>query len=211
MKKNTWILLLSSFSTISMAGTGLNCSDLDSIGQDDNAMEACITQTDDELNGTYKALKALSKDNKEGLKVLKNMQLGWIKMRDSQCLFMSMNSAGGGGAARTALRCEIEMTIKREKELSIMLGEEDDIELEIPVVGGHTKTDASSKNNIEEASSFASEKMGLKLQEILASSVQSVAGMNYELKLKMINGETYDVIVFEDLQSVMELVSFKKL
>ena len=142
MKKHTWTLLLSSFSTIAMAGTGLNCSDLDSIGQDDNAMEACITQTNDELNGTYKELKALSKDNKEALKELKSMQLGWIKMRDSQCLFISMNSAGGGGVAITALRCEIEMTIQREKELSIMLGEEDAIELEIPVVGGDIKTDA---------------------------------------------------------------------
>ena len=213
MKKNTWILLLSSFSTISMAGTGLNCSDLDSIGQDDNMMEACITQTNDELNDTYKELKALSKDNKEGLKVLKNMQLGWMKMRDSQCLFMSMNSAGGGGAARTAIRCEIEMTIQREKELSInMLGNEGYVELEIPtVVGGHTKTDASLKNNVKEASTFAAEKMGFKLEEILASSIQAVAGRNYELKLKMINGEIYDVIVFENLQSIMELVSFKKL
>lgn len=212
MKKHTWILLLSSFSTIAMAGTGLNCSDLDTIGDDDNAMEACITQTNDELNGTYKELKTQSKENKKGLKALKDMQLGWIRMRDSQCLFMSMNSAGGGGVARTALRCEIEMTIKREKELSIMLGEEDDIELDVPMVGGDTKTDASSKNNIEKASNFAAEKMGLKLQEILnPSSIQVVAGRKYTLKLKMIDDEVYDAIVFENLQSVMELVSFKKL
>lgn len=29
-----------------------------------------------------------------------------------------MNTAGGGGAAKTMMRCEIEMTIGREKELS---------------------------------------------------------------------------------------------
>jgi hypothetical protein len=34
------------------------------------------------------------------------------------------------------------MTIQREKELSIMLGEEDAIELDIPIVGGDIKTDA---------------------------------------------------------------------
>lgn len=210
MKKYTWILLLSSFSTVAMAGTGLNCLDLDAIGENDNALEACISQTNDELNGTYKELHTQNKENKEVLKALKNMQRGWIKMRDAQCLFKSMHSAGGGGVAKTAIRCEIEMTIKREEELSMMLDKEDNVELESPAVGGDTKTDSNQKKNVEKVSNFAAKKMGFKLQEILTSSIQVVAGKNYQLKLKMMNGETYDVTVFEDLQNVMKLVSFKK-
>ena len=215
MKKHTWILLLSSYSTIAMAGTGLNCYELDALSDNDNAMETCITQTNSELNGTYNALRTQSKDHKEGLEALKSMQLGWMKMRDSQCLFLSMHSAGGGGAARTAIRCEIEMTIKREEELSKLLGDEPEEQTEVPVgapiVGGHTKSDSSSTNNIQKASNFAANQLGFQLKQILSSSIQVVAGKNYKLRLQMKNGEIYDVVIYEDLQNSMKLTSSKKL
>ncbi len=118
MKKYILISLLLSASSVSLAGTGLNCSNLDVIGQDTKALEACVTQTNDELNATYKELRATHKNKKDKLKALKDMQNGWIKMRDAQCLFQGMNAVGGGGAAQTGIRCEIKMTIKREEELS---------------------------------------------------------------------------------------------
>ena len=116
MKKMFFATALLAFSSVASAGTGLNCSD-DEVLSDPNKVEACLTQVDGELNGTFKQLQTLNKDSKDKLKALKNMQLGWIKMRDAQCEFQSFNSAGGGGAALTAMRCEIEMTMQREKEL----------------------------------------------------------------------------------------------
>lgn len=117
MKKIIFTLLLSTVSYSSFAGTGLNCSE-DEVLSDANQLEACVTQTNDELNATYKQLTETHKDAPEKLEALKSMQLAWIKMRDAQCLFKSMNSAGGGGAAMTAVRCEVEMTIQREEELA---------------------------------------------------------------------------------------------
>lgn len=38
-------------------------------------------------------------------------------MRDNQCSFQSLNSAGGGGAALTEMRCIVQLTLKRNDEL----------------------------------------------------------------------------------------------
>ena len=116
MKKMFFASALLAFSSIATAGTGLNCSD-ENVLSELNQLEACYTQVDSELNGTFKQLQALHKDSKQKMAALKQMQLGWIKMRDAQCDFQSMNSAGGGGVAQTAMRCIVEMTIQRDKEL----------------------------------------------------------------------------------------------
>ncbi|WP_038141134.1 lysozyme inhibitor LprI family protein [Thiothrix lacustris] len=116
MKKMFFSTALLAFSSIATAGTGLNCSD-DNVLSDINKLQACYTQADSELNGTFKKLQALHKDGKVKMAALKQMQLGWIKMRDAQCDFQSMNSAGGGGVAQTAMRCKVDMTMQRNKEL----------------------------------------------------------------------------------------------
>ncbi|WML89726.1 lysozyme inhibitor LprI family protein [Thiothrix lacustris] len=116
MKKMFFASALLAFSSIATAGTGLNCTD-ENVLSDPNYLDVCVTQVDSELNGTFKELQARHKDVKEKMAALKQMQLGWIKMRDAQCDFQSMNSAGGGGVAQTAMRCIVEMTIQRDKEL----------------------------------------------------------------------------------------------
>lgn len=116
MKKLFFAAALLAFSGVTAAGTGLNCSD-DTVLSDINMLEACNTQVDSELNGSYKQLQALHKDSKDKMAALKKMQLGWIQMRDAQCDFESHNSAGGGGAAQTAMRCIIRMTMQRDEEL----------------------------------------------------------------------------------------------
>lgn len=116
MKKLFFATALLAFSGAATAGTGLNCSD-DNVLSDINMLEACHTQVDSELNGTFKQLTTLHKDSKDKLAALKKMQLGWIQMRDAQCDFASLNSAGGGGVAQTAMRCEIKMTMQRDTEL----------------------------------------------------------------------------------------------
>jgi uncharacterized protein YecT (DUF1311 family) len=119
MKKMFLATALLAFSGVAAAGTGLDCSN-DEVLSDMNMLEICHTQVNSELNGTYKQLQKLHKDNKEKLAALKKMQLGWIQMRDAQCDFESYNSAGGGGAAQTAMRCTIRMTRQRDKELESM-------------------------------------------------------------------------------------------
>lgn len=119
MKKMMATLFLCAFSTATFAGTGLNCSDLDAIGDNQDALQACVDQTNDELNATYKQLRDTHKDNKDAYAALKDMQVGWIKMRDAQCLFKSMNT--GSAAAQVGVMCEIEMTIQRENELAGLL------------------------------------------------------------------------------------------
>lgn len=114
-------LLLFSLTNLATAGTGLNCSEVINKESTDNELEACIEQTNDELNGSYKQLQDTYKGNKDILSALKKMQLGWIEMRDGQCDFESRNSAGGGGVARTVIRCEIKMTLQRTDELDEML------------------------------------------------------------------------------------------
>lgn len=114
-------LLLCSLTNLAIAGTGLNCSEVINKDSSDNELEACIEQTNDELNSSYKQLRVMYKESKDHLAALKKMQLGWIEMRNGQCDFESRNSAGGGGAARTAVRCEIRMTLQRTDELDEML------------------------------------------------------------------------------------------
>jgi uncharacterized protein YecT (DUF1311 family) len=119
MKKLVSVLFLCAFSAGTFAGTGLNCSDLDAIGDNQDALEACVIQTNDELNATYKQLRDAHKNNKGAYDALKDMQVGWIKMRDAQCQFKSMNT--GSAAAQVGVMCEIEMTVQRENELAGLL------------------------------------------------------------------------------------------
>lgn len=118
MKKYLWILFIITASTATWAESDLDCSILTNYNADELAI--CIAQVDDNLNVTYKQLRATHKDNREVLRAIRSMQLGWIKMRDAQCLFRGLSSASSLGGGQAALHCEIQMTIQREKELSLM-------------------------------------------------------------------------------------------
>ncbi|EIJ35802.1 lysozyme inhibitor LprI family protein [Thiothrix nivea] len=116
MKKLFLASVLLAFSGVATAGTGLNCTDEDVLS-DPNNLDICEAQVNSGLNGAYKQLQDLHKDDKAKIAALKKMQLGWIQMRDAQCDFESRNSAGGGGVAQTAMRCIIRMTMQRDEEL----------------------------------------------------------------------------------------------
>lgn len=116
MKEYTFAIIALFSASAAFAGSDMDCSDLEALGQDEDKLEQCHAQADSKLNATYKEVRGRHKDNEDMQKALKDMQLGWIKMRDAQCLFKSMNTAGG--AALAGVLCEIEMTTKREAELA---------------------------------------------------------------------------------------------
>lgn len=118
MKKYILAIAMLTFSATTFSGSTLDCSDMDKVGQDEDHLEQCAAQADSDLNKAYKELRSMHKDNEEKQAALKDMQLGWIKMRDAQCLFKSMNTASG--AALTGVLCEVEMTTIRAQELADM-------------------------------------------------------------------------------------------
>lgn len=119
MKQFLGVVTLCLFSGMAMAGTGLNCAE-EGVLDDAERAQACEIQVNDELNAEYKRLQDMHKDSAEKLEALKKMQLGWIQMRDNQCQFQAYNSAGGGGAALTEMRCVIGMTMQRTAELEAL-------------------------------------------------------------------------------------------
>lgn len=85
---------------------------------DDNQLEVCAKQSDKQLNENYQKLRKMHKDESDKLKLLKDMQEGWIKMRDAQCEF-TMRKVGSS-AAIAGLTCEVALTQKRAAELADM-------------------------------------------------------------------------------------------
>lgn len=116
MKNYFFALLVLSFSATAFAESTLDCANTDNIGRDEDKLEECVTHTNKALNAAYDELKSRHEDNKEMQGILKDMQLGWIKMRDAQCLYRSMNT--GSGAALTGVLCEIELTHQRSEALA---------------------------------------------------------------------------------------------
>ena len=83
---------------------------------------------------------------------------------------------------------------------------------EMPVVaGGYAKINSMQESKVLQTSHFAAVKMEQELKETLEAYVQTVAGQNYRLKLKMTNGDVYEAVVFVDLNNLMKLTSSKKL
>jgi len=98
------------------AGTAINCHEVDNM--ESNMIEVCVEQTDRHLNENYAELRKLHKDSPEKLKLLKEMQLGWIKMRDAQCELAMRNT--GSNAALAGMTCQVKLTQKRSDEFEEM-------------------------------------------------------------------------------------------
>lgn len=98
------------------AGTAINCNEVDNMESD--MIEVCAEQTNKHLNENFEALKELHKEVPKKLELLKEMQLGWIKMRDAQCEFATQNT--GSNAALAGVTCEVKLTQQRANELEEM-------------------------------------------------------------------------------------------
>lgn len=109
-------LLIFTLASSAHAGTAINCHEIDNM--DSSAIETCVEQTDRHLNENYEQLKNIHKDAPEKLNLLKEMQLGWIKMRDAQCEFAMKNT--GSNAALAGMICQVKLTQKRADEIEEM-------------------------------------------------------------------------------------------
>ena len=79
---------------------------------------ACIEEElkhqDKKLNTAYREAKKSIQPFR--LKSLRDIQKAWIKYRDKKCSFFHHKESGLGGVT-DALQCELDMTIKRAREL----------------------------------------------------------------------------------------------
>lgn len=119
MKVVLYGLLLLAISSTSTAAT-LNCNDIEKFSEDDQAIDACLRQTNDSLNQHYENLQRRYKTSREKSTALLNMQIAWLALRDAQCDLAGYNARLGRGALRTAQRCVVKMTLKRTAELREM-------------------------------------------------------------------------------------------
>ncbi|WP_028489656.1 lysozyme inhibitor LprI family protein [Thiothrix lacustris] len=110
--------LMLAFSGSAMAGTGLACKDMANSEsfETDAQFSQCLTQTDQELNGSFQALKKKMKDRNVA-NDLKTMQLGWIKMRDAQCIVEALTANLANGMEYREKTCKIRMTTERTDQL----------------------------------------------------------------------------------------------
>jgi uncharacterized protein YecT (DUF1311 family) len=106
------------FSGYAMAGTGLDCAEMAKSGsfQTDGEFSQCLTQTDQELNASFKTLKTKMKDSNVATD-LKAMQLGWIKMRDAQCIVEALTANLANAIETRGKICTIRLTSQRAAEL----------------------------------------------------------------------------------------------
>lgn len=106
--------------SISYAGTGLNCSKVDNMG--DNEASACVAQTDSELNGAYqqlmKRLKTLPNDNVA--KSLKKSEKDWLAFRQSHCEMVLDLGSASTAKQRTLDACISKMNIERTAQLEAL-------------------------------------------------------------------------------------------
>ena len=95
-----------------------NCTDLGSSEVDSyNCHQRNFQRLDDQLNQLYGSLS--NHANPTQKIYLQNMQLGWIKLKESQCDFISYyySDSADGRSEAVKLECYIVMTAKRISDL----------------------------------------------------------------------------------------------
>ena len=121
MKKILTIALM--LTSVSFAGTGLNCGEIDKMKA--NEIEACVTQTDDVLNGLYKDLMKndMFKNTPQNKKALKNAQKKWLKFRDASCELKLTLGGASSNKEEMMNSCLVKTTMKRNDELEALIEE----------------------------------------------------------------------------------------
>ncbi|TLS96673.1 lysozyme inhibitor LprI family protein [Aliarcobacter cibarius] len=118
---NRNILILGFTFLIATSSYALDCEN----AMDTYSLKECAKidydKADKKLNKTYKQVMSLLDD--EGKELLKKSQRAWITFRDLNAEFQSDSMRGGTGQGLIYTSILTEMTIEREKELSIKLNQ----------------------------------------------------------------------------------------
>ena len=117
MKKLISIILLGTAS-MSYAGTGLDCKNVDNL--EDNEVSACLEQTDSWLNSSYKQLMTTYKNLPQVAKDLKQAQKDWLKFRDSHCNMIFTLGSASSAKQRTLDACLTKITLDRVNQLDAL-------------------------------------------------------------------------------------------
>lgn len=84
-------------------------------------MNACAHQdfekADKALNEAYAAVIALHRNDPEAIGLLRSAQRSWIKFRDAECEFQTIDSKGGSIRPLLRSQCLTERTEARTKQL----------------------------------------------------------------------------------------------
>lgn len=109
------VLLAASMSNSVLAGTSLNCREAHQM--EGNTLQACIEQSDRELNESF---KLLIKETYTGHhKLLREAQQAWLKLRDADCKFREAIAASHElGVAKDV--CLVQRTMERIDQLDNM-------------------------------------------------------------------------------------------
>jgi uncharacterized protein YecT (DUF1311 family) len=121
MKKFLSIAVMAT--TMSFAGTGLNCSEIAKMKA--NEVEVCVTQTDDMLNGFYKELMSddMFKKMPRNKKALKDAQKTWLKFRDASCNLILTLGTAASNKEEMMNNCLVKTTMQRNDELESLIEE----------------------------------------------------------------------------------------
>lgn len=79
------------------------------------------------------------------------------------------------------------------------------------IAGGYSEIDITTPGAVR-AAQFAFKSMNKgELGGIMRAHRQVVAGLNYKLLLRLVAGQVYEVVVYQNLQDVLELTSVKSM
>lgn len=128
------LALASSGAALAQEDAPANCDSPQTTQETNYCVAEDLDKADAKLNAAYKKAMANQVQRDKDLaesntalvgaaKALKAAQRAWIGFRDTNCISMSYDFAGGTGQTAAEMTCEIEMTTARTKELQTLAGE----------------------------------------------------------------------------------------
>jgi len=132
-------LLCAALLALPLAATpvaALDCKNATSQGN----MNACaadgLREADDALNGLYGQIMGRLAENQPARQALQESQRAWIRFRDAECAFATVNSRDGSVAPMLVAQCRQRLTSLRVSQLRDYLRcSEGDLDCPVPGAG----------------------------------------------------------------------------
>ncbi len=118
MTPRLWLPVLVVLAAAPRMATAQDCNPA---GETQPEMNACAHQdyekADKALNEAYAAVVAIHKNDNEAIGLLKSAQRSWIKFRDAECEFETIDSKGGSIRPLLRSQCLTGLTEARTRQL----------------------------------------------------------------------------------------------